>query len=189
MRRKSHLRPRSSRYDYAVNESHGLERRAGNRAVATETGSAPSCGTWQRKHAVSMVTLSPPEDAGTEGERGCNREREKGEREAAGSDGGREGEIGRKRRGKKESIEKRQMWGERQKEREGRRAKKEKGGGERSTICPISHQDRIRCLPGSRYWVLVRHQRAAGGSAPGPPAEAMRLREPVRPHTFTPLFG
>lgn len=48
------------RYGDNVNESQTLPR-AGIRAVATETGSVPSCRKQQRKHAVSTVTLSTPE--------------------------------------------------------------------------------------------------------------------------------
>lgn len=52
------------RYGDNVNESQ-TPPRAGIRAVATETGSVPSCRKQQRKHAVSTVTLSTPEHSET----------------------------------------------------------------------------------------------------------------------------
>lgn len=54
-----YLQPASCRYEDNVNETDS-QAPVGIRAVATETGSVPSCGKQQRKHAVSVVTLSLP---------------------------------------------------------------------------------------------------------------------------------
>lgn len=49
----------AGRYGDNVNESHAFQsKRAGIRAVVMATGSGPSCGKRERKHAVSVVTLS-----------------------------------------------------------------------------------------------------------------------------------